>query len=162
MDVTKPYEFMRFGAMDVTTPYKFIWFVGWVNCSRGGVREEVLKTPKIDDCREPPRKRPLTHDGSWTNLKRRTGHSRSPPGPGLEASPKSGPGGPTSAPSGSGKAYDFVRWVGRLVPGPAGRGGGPLRPPSGCLSGIAHVFSSLLIYKLTFLSSTFGGLRRGR
>ena len=24
MDVTKPYEFIRFGAMDVTTPYEFI------------------------------------------------------------------------------------------------------------------------------------------
>ena len=23
---SKPYEFMRFGAMDVTKPYKFIWF----------------------------------------------------------------------------------------------------------------------------------------
>jgi hypothetical protein len=26
MDVTKPYEFMRFGAMDVTKPYEFIGF----------------------------------------------------------------------------------------------------------------------------------------
>jgi hypothetical protein len=26
MDVTKPYEFIRFGAMDVTKPYKFIRF----------------------------------------------------------------------------------------------------------------------------------------
>jgi hypothetical protein len=26
MDVTKPYEFMRFGAMDVTQPYKFTGF----------------------------------------------------------------------------------------------------------------------------------------
>ncbi len=24
MDVTKPYKFIRFGAMDVTKPYKFI------------------------------------------------------------------------------------------------------------------------------------------
>ena len=24
MDVTKPYEFIRFGAMDVTRPYEFI------------------------------------------------------------------------------------------------------------------------------------------
>jgi hypothetical protein len=27
MDVTKPYKFLRFGAMDVTKPYKFIRFV---------------------------------------------------------------------------------------------------------------------------------------
>ena len=26
MDVTKPYEFIGFGAMDVTRPYKFIGF----------------------------------------------------------------------------------------------------------------------------------------
>ncbi len=26
MDVTKPYEFIGFGAMDATKPYKFIWF----------------------------------------------------------------------------------------------------------------------------------------
>jgi hypothetical protein len=26
MDVTKPYEFIRFGAMDVTKPYEFIGF----------------------------------------------------------------------------------------------------------------------------------------
>ena len=26
MDVTKPYEFIRFGAMDVTNPYEFIGF----------------------------------------------------------------------------------------------------------------------------------------
>ncbi len=26
MDVTKPYEFIGFGAMDVTKPYEFIWF----------------------------------------------------------------------------------------------------------------------------------------
>ncbi len=26
MDVTKPYEFIGFGAMDVTKPYKFIGF----------------------------------------------------------------------------------------------------------------------------------------
>ena len=26
MDVTKPYEFIRFGAMDATKPYKFIGF----------------------------------------------------------------------------------------------------------------------------------------
>ena len=26
MDVTKPYKFIRFGAMDVTKPYKFIGF----------------------------------------------------------------------------------------------------------------------------------------
>ena len=26
MDVTKPYEFIGFGAMDVTTPYEFILF----------------------------------------------------------------------------------------------------------------------------------------
>ncbi len=26
MDVIKPYEFIRFGAMDVTKPYKFIGF----------------------------------------------------------------------------------------------------------------------------------------
>ena len=25
MDVTKPYEFIGFGAMDVTKPYEFIW-----------------------------------------------------------------------------------------------------------------------------------------
>ncbi len=27
MDVTKPYEFIGFGAMDVTAPYEFIWFL---------------------------------------------------------------------------------------------------------------------------------------
>ncbi len=26
MDVTKPYEFIGFGAMDVAKPYEFIWF----------------------------------------------------------------------------------------------------------------------------------------
>ncbi len=26
LDVTKPYEFIRFGALDVTTPYEFIGF----------------------------------------------------------------------------------------------------------------------------------------
>ena len=26
MDVTKPYEFIGFGAMDVTKPYEFTWF----------------------------------------------------------------------------------------------------------------------------------------
>ncbi len=26
MAVTKPYEFIGFGAMDVTKPYEFIWF----------------------------------------------------------------------------------------------------------------------------------------
>ena len=26
MDVTKPYEFIRFGAMDVTKPYEFLGF----------------------------------------------------------------------------------------------------------------------------------------
>ncbi len=26
MDITKPYEFIRFGAMDVTKPYEFIRF----------------------------------------------------------------------------------------------------------------------------------------
>ena len=26
MDVTKPYKFIRFGAMDVTKPYRFIGF----------------------------------------------------------------------------------------------------------------------------------------
>jgi hypothetical protein len=26
MEVTKPYEFIRFGAMDVTKLYEFIWF----------------------------------------------------------------------------------------------------------------------------------------
>ncbi len=26
MDVTKPYEFIKFGAMDVTKPYEFIGF----------------------------------------------------------------------------------------------------------------------------------------
>ncbi len=28
MEVTKPYEFIGFGAMDVTKPYKFIGFGG--------------------------------------------------------------------------------------------------------------------------------------
>ncbi len=28
MDVTKPYEFIGFGAMDVTKPYEFIGFAG--------------------------------------------------------------------------------------------------------------------------------------
>ncbi len=29
MDVTKPYEFIGFGAMDVTKPYEFIGFGGF-------------------------------------------------------------------------------------------------------------------------------------
>jgi hypothetical protein len=33
MDVTQPYEFVRFGAMDVTKPYEFIWFGATSNCS---------------------------------------------------------------------------------------------------------------------------------
>ena len=30
MDVTKPYEFIRFGAMDVTKPYEFMGFAPMV------------------------------------------------------------------------------------------------------------------------------------
>ncbi len=42
MDVTKPYEFIGFGAMDVTKPYEFIGF-GAMRCQGflfGHVRSE--------------------------------------------------------------------------------------------------------------------------
>ncbi len=53
------------------------------------------------------------------------------PGPSPEP-PKSGPGWPQSGPLGPGRAWIFIGRVEDLVPGLAGRGGGPLRPPSGC------------------------------
>ncbi len=34
MDVTKPYKFIRLGAMDVTKPYKFITFGLWMTPDR--------------------------------------------------------------------------------------------------------------------------------
>ncbi len=36
MDVTKPYESMGFGAMDVTKPYEFILFLGGFIVHTGG------------------------------------------------------------------------------------------------------------------------------
>ncbi len=37
MDVTKPYEFIGFGAMDVTKPYEFIGFGAFVVLNTGQI-----------------------------------------------------------------------------------------------------------------------------
>ncbi len=42
MDVTKPYEFIGFGAMDATKPYKFIGF--------GPVDEQSPNKPNWEPC----------------------------------------------------------------------------------------------------------------
>ena len=53
--------------------------------------------------------------------------------------PKFGPGWPESGPLDPGGAWIFIGRADDLVPGLAGRGGGPLRPPSGCPGERAHL-----------------------
>ncbi len=54
------------------------------------------------------------------------------PGPGHGTAQNRALGRPESAPRSLGKAWVFEGCADEMVPGPAGRGGGPLRAPSGC------------------------------
>ncbi len=58
MDVTKPCEFIRFGAMDVTKPYEFIGF--------GAMDVTLHRSPK-------DRGRPVEHQKRATTLGRSMG-----------------------------------------------------------------------------------------
>ena len=49
MEVTKPYEFIGFGAMEVTKPYEFIWF-GAMDAPKGQPRLWRLRS---DGANEP-------------------------------------------------------------------------------------------------------------
>ena len=52
MDVTKPYEFMGFGAMDVTKPYEFIGF-GAMEVTKADFQPNLAPKPLWTDGARP-------------------------------------------------------------------------------------------------------------
>ncbi len=54
MDVTKPYEFIGFGAMDVTKHYEFIGYLGGSLHTRGGDYTRVYRVHTAIVSRERP------------------------------------------------------------------------------------------------------------
>ena len=62
MDVTKPYEFIGFGAMDVTKPYEFIGFETIASGSHPKTRRLPRKGPPTG-ARGPKARTSPTHAG---------------------------------------------------------------------------------------------------
>ncbi len=65
MDVTKPYEFIGFGAMDVTKPYEFIGFGATVMTAREAPKPQRRASKALAPGLRPPA--PAARTRAWTS-----------------------------------------------------------------------------------------------